>query len=112
FIATHNFSTTFLWAGTRILELGYNDALLTLAIHAPGRFRHEDRSILWRPRHSHSRCIRKHTEAHDSDWRQADPVASDALLQRVWPQRLRLVPRLQGQRRQGILPELQATHLC
>jgi hypothetical protein len=38
-------------------------------------------------------------------------VAFDSLLQPVRPQGLRLVPRLQGKRRQGILAELQAAGL-
>jgi glucose-1-phosphate cytidylyltransferase len=36
----------------------------------------------------------------DPDWRQANPVASDALLQPIRPQGLRLVPRRQGKCRQ------------
>src|SRR5258708_7337255 len=89
---------------------GFGDAD-TRHTHTSKGCRHEDNSVLRRSRYAHPRRVREYTEADDPDRRQADSVASDALLQPVRPQGLRLVPWLQGKRRQGILPELQAADL-
>src|SRR5258708_29878894 len=73
---------------------------------------HENGSLLWWSGHANSRCVREHTEADATHRRQANPLAPHALLQSVQSQGFRVVPWLQGQRGQGLLPELQAAVLC